>query len=86
MREKHTLVIDAHDKPELVERILRVVRHRGFTLRTLDMHHRQDGQNNVQIRLTVESTRSIDTLYHQLDKLWDITQVRSASQQAESLD
>ena len=79
MKKTHTLVIDAHDKPELVERILRVVRHRGFTLRTVDMHHRQDEQNNVQIRLTVESIRSIDTLYHQLDKLWDITQVRSES-------
>lgn len=75
MSQSHTLLIDADDQPELLERLLRIVRHRGFRLTSLDMHH-TDASNAVEITLQVKSDRPIANLQSQLDKLWDVSRVR----------
>ncbi|WP_325891263.1 acetolactate synthase 2 small subunit [Grimontia sp. NTOU-MAR1] len=75
MSQSHTLLINADDQPELLERLLRIVRHRGFRLMSLDMHHTDD-TNTVEITLQVKSDRPIANLQSQLDKLWDVSRVR----------
>jgi len=39
---KYDLAIQAQSKPEVLERILRVVRHRGFQIQTLNMPEMND--------------------------------------------
>ncbi|WP_028024419.1 acetolactate synthase 2 small subunit [Enterovibrio calviensis] len=80
MSQSHTLLIEAEDKPELLERLLRIVRHRGFRLTHLDMHH-TDSNDVVEITLKVESTRPVANLHSQLDKLWDVSHVRLLPQE-----
>lgn len=69
----HSLIIRARFCPEIVERILRVIRHRGFELYSLNMllsdelHRKQ-----VTLFVTVFSGRNIHLLYSQLSKLMDV--------------
>ncbi|WP_074013262.1 acetolactate synthase 2 small subunit [Candidatus Sodalis sp. SoCistrobi] len=68
---QHSLSIQARFRPEVVERILRVVRHRGFELCALNMTPRVEAEN-INIHLTVASKRSVDLLPAQLSKLMDV--------------
>jgi len=73
MTEKliHEMVIEANNTAEVLERILRVIRHRGFRISSLNSVQMNDC-NNLKITVTVSSERSIDLLYKQLDKLFDV--------------
>ncbi|AHX63002.1 acetolactate synthase 2 small subunit [Aeromonas media] len=75
---QHTLHIHAQPRPEVMERVLRVVRHRGFALCTLNME--QDCQQ-LRITVTVESERPIQQLWNQLVKLVDVSRVDALEQQ-----
>ncbi|MCR3755590.1 MAG: Acetolactate synthase isozyme 2 small subunit [Sodalis sp. Psp] len=68
---QHSLSIEARFRPEVVERILRVVRHRGFELCMLNMTPRREAES-INIRLIVTSKRSVDLLSAQLRKLMDV--------------
>ncbi|OIV46828.1 acetolactate synthase 2 small subunit [Sodalis sp. TME1] len=68
---QHSLSIQARFRPEVVERILRVVRHRGFELCALNMTLRTEAEG-INIHLTVASKRSLDLLSAQLSKLMDV--------------
>ena len=70
----HTLNIDAQFRPEVLERILRIVRHRGFAVRAMSM---TSGVANEQVNLslTVSSTRPVQNLCAQLGKLFDVRHV-----------
>ncbi|CDL85654.1 acetolactate synthase 2 small subunit [Xenorhabdus szentirmaii] len=70
----HQLAIQAKFCPEILERILRVTRHRGFQICALNMDHTTDS-GNVSIELTVSSQRSINLLFSQLMKLVDVAGV-----------
>lgn len=70
----YSLFIRARFCPEVVERILRVTRHRGFELCSLNMivcNHALDIKQIILL-LTVTSKRQIYLLYYQLKKLTDI--------------
>lgn len=71
----HTLAIQAYFRPEVLERILRVVRHRGFTVHAMNMHTDHQNSHTVHLQLTVESQRSIELLSSQLSKLVDVASV-----------
>lgn len=71
---QHSLSIKARFRPEVVERILRVVRHRGFELCALSMMPRREAES-INIHLTVASKRSVDLLSTQLSKLMDVARV-----------
>ncbi|UDG80101.1 Acetolactate synthase isozyme 2 small subunit [Candidatus Steffania adelgidicola] len=71
---QHSLSIQARFRPEVIERILRVVRHRGFELYALNMTQCQNNEN-IHIHLTVSSKRSVNLLSAQLSKLIDISYV-----------
>lgn len=76
--KQHQLSIQAYFRPEILERILRVVRHRGFRVCAMNMkmvsasHNASLHGDKVQIELTVSSSRPIDLLSAQLSKLMDV--------------
>lgn len=74
--KQHRLDIQTHFRPEVMERVLRVVRHRGFKLCALNMETQADCQQ-MRITVTVESARPIQLLSSQLDKLIDVTRVEA---------
>lgn len=66
---EHQIELTAQHRPEVLERILRVVRHRGFTVTQMDMQLIDD---KVRLKFTVKSDRTLDLLVSQLEKLPDI--------------
>lgn len=71
---QHQLSIQARFRPEMLERVLRVVRHRGFQVCAMNMAA-GIGPDNINIELTVASQRSVDLLSSQLSKLMDVSSV-----------
>ncbi|NTS75848.1 acetolactate synthase 2 small subunit [Catenovulum sp. SM1970] len=74
----HTFNIIAKQQPAMLERVLRVVRHRGFNLQSLNVADCTES-GNVEIELTVSGVRPIETLQKQLDKLYDIAHLELTS-------
>lgn len=72
MRE-HQLLVKARQRPEILERILRIVRHRGFRVSSMNMAQVSD--DNIHLSLTVTSERPLHLLTTQLDKLMDVDYV-----------
>ncbi|CRG49779.1 acetolactate synthase 2 small subunit [Yersinia wautersii] len=68
---QHQLSIQARFRPEMLERVLRVVRHRGFQVCAMNMSPMIDA-GNVNIELTVASQRPVVLLSSQLSKLMDV--------------
>ncbi|MBF6639732.1 acetolactate synthase 2 small subunit [Rouxiella silvae] len=68
---QHNVSIQARFRPEMLERVLRVVRHRGFQVCAMNMSSRVNDEN-INIELTVASLRSVDLLSVQLSKLMDV--------------
>lgn len=71
---QHQVAVEARFKPETLERVLRVVRHRGFQVCAMNMETASDAQN-INIQLTVASLRPVDLLFSQLSKLIDVARV-----------
>ncbi|PVX39225.1 acetolactate synthase small subunit [Pasteurella langaaensis DSM 22999] len=66
----------ANHRPEVLERILRVVRHRGYTVTEMKMALEN---NKVWIDFTIASTRDTCLLVNQLKKLYDVVDVTCES-------
>ncbi|MDB1122574.1 acetolactate synthase 2 small subunit [Vibrio algarum] len=75
--DRYLLTIEANDKPVLVERILRVVRHRGFTIKQILATQNHESKV-AQIELVVDSDRPITLITNQVEKLWDVTNVHTS--------
>ncbi|MFC1237415.1 acetolactate synthase 2 small subunit [Vibrio sp. DW001] len=75
--DRYLLKIEANDKPVLVERILRVVRHRGFTIKQILATQNHESKV-AQIELVVDSDRPITLITNQVEKLWDVTNVHTS--------
>jgi acetolactate synthase II small subunit len=71
---QHQLSIQARFRPEMLERVLRVVRHRGFQVCAMNMATAAHA-GDINIELTVASQRSVDLLSSQLSKLMDVSSV-----------
>ena len=69
---EYKLELIARHRPEVLERILRVARHRGFTVTTMEMTLIE---TQVRLKITVKSDRTLDLLVSQLEKLPDIVTV-----------
>lgn len=81
---QHQLLIQARFRPEVLERVLRVVRHRGFQVCAMNMAagaHADD----INIELSVASQRSVDLLSSQLNKLMDISSVEIKQQTSQQI-
>lgn len=81
---QHQLSIEARFRPEILERILRVVRHRGFQVCTMNMASLMN-TDSINIELTVASQRSIELLSKQLSKLMDVACVEIQEQTTQQI-
>ncbi len=70
---EHQIELTAQHRPEVLERILRVVRHRGFTVTQMDMQLIDD---KVRLKFTVKSDRTLELLVSQLEKLPDVIEMK----------
>ena len=70
---EHQIDLTAQHRPEVLERILRVVRHRGFTVTKMDMQLIDD---KVRLKFTVKSDRTLELLVSQLEKLPDVIEMK----------
>ncbi|MDB2386034.1 acetolactate synthase 2 small subunit [Shewanella sp.] len=66
----YTLAIKVQHQPEVLERLLRVVRHRGFDVINLAMQTHENDTSSIEF--SVRSDRAIALLTNQLNKLIDI--------------
>ncbi len=72
--QRYLLDIKADDKPVLLERVLRIVRHRGFIVR--QVAGTQNHQSKIaSVEIIVDSDRPISFLTNQIEKLWDVISV-----------
>ena len=71
---QYQLQITAQFRPEIMERVLRMTRHRGFRVDEMQMSTSADGQQ-LAMEMTVSSIRPITQLSRQLEKLLDVQQV-----------
>ena len=71
--KQYTFELTAQHRPEVLERILRVIRLRGFTVTNMEMAL---VETKVQIKITVKSDRTFDLLVNQLAKLPDVIEIK----------
>ena len=70
---QYTFDLIAQHRPEVLERVLRVIRLRGFTVTNMDMTL---VESQVQLKITVKSDRTFDLLVNQLAKLPDVMEIK----------
>ena len=70
---EHQIDLTAQHRPEVLERILRVIRHRGFTVTQMEMQLIDD---KVRLKFTVESDRTLELLVSQLEKIYDVVEIK----------
>ena len=70
---QYTFDLIAQHRPEVLERVLRVIRLRGFTVTYLEMAL---VETQVQLKISVRSERTFDLLVNQLAKLPDVIIIR----------
>ena len=73
MMNQYTFDLIAQHRPEVLERVLRVIRLRGFTVTNMDMIL---VDTQVQLKITVKSDRTFDLLVNQLAKLPDVIEIK----------
>ena len=70
---QYTFELTAQHRPEVLERVLRVIRLRGFTVTNMDMAL---VETKVKLKITVKSDRTFDLLVNQLAKLPDVIEIK----------
>ncbi|WP_435951574.1 acetolactate synthase 2 small subunit [Dryocola sp. BD626] len=81
---QHQLAVQARFRPETLERVLRVVRHRGFQICSMNMAA-VGNTDNINIELTVASLRPVELLFSQLSKLVDVGRVEIQQQTSQQI-
>ena len=69
---QYTFDLIAQHRPEVLERVLRVIRLRGFTVTNMDMAL---VDTQVRLKITVKPDRTFDLLVNQLAKLPDVLNI-----------
>ncbi len=72
--ERYLLDIKADDKPVLLERVLRVIRHRGFVIKQVAATQNHESRV-ASVEIIVDSDRPISFITNQIEKLWDVRSV-----------
>ncbi len=73
----YNLTLILASQPEVLERVLRVTRHRGFKVNNLQMQLDENG--SAQLTMVVESERAVELLSHQLSKLIDVIECQTST-------
>lgn len=82
--QRYLLIIKADDKPVLLERVLRVIRHRGFIIKQVAATQNHESKV-ASVEIIVDSDRPISMLINQIEKLWDIRTVTTHSLENDEL-
>ena len=72
----YQLKIQCRKQADVLERVLRVIRHRGFCIEAMDMHLSSCGQQ-MELSVAVDSARPIHLLTSQIEKLHDVVHWQS---------
>lgn len=72
--QRYLIDIKADDKPVLLERVLRVIRHRGFVVKQV-AGTQNHASKIASVEIIVDSDRPISFLTNQIEKLWDVRSV-----------
>ncbi len=67
--QQYQFVIKANKRPETLERLLGVIRHRGFEVLSLNA---ENNGSEITLNVTVQSERAVELLLNQLVKLPDV--------------
>ncbi|WP_281647417.1 acetolactate synthase 2 small subunit [Parendozoicomonas sp. Alg238-R29] len=78
----HSLFIHTANRPAILERVLRVVRHRGYTLCSLSMPESDSGDASIYMQVRGLNP---DQLLRQLEKLVDVHNVALLNEEQEVL-
>lgn len=70
---QYTFELTVQHRPEVLERVLRVIRLRGFTVTNMEMAL---VETQVPLKITVKSDRTLDLLVNQLAKLPDVLEIK----------
>ena len=70
---QYTFELTVQLRPEVLERVLRVIRLRGFTVTNMEMAL---VETQVPLKITVKSDRTFDLLVNQLAKLPDVIEIK----------
>ena len=70
---QYTFELTAQHRPEVLERVLRVIRLRGFTVTYMEMTL---VDTQVRLKITVKSDRTFDLLVNQLAKLPNVIEIK----------
>ena len=70
---RYTFELTVQHRPEVLERVLRVIRLRGFTVTNMEMAL---VETQVPLKITVKSDRTFDLLVNQLAKLPDVIEIK----------
>ena len=70
---QYTFDLITQHRPEVLERVLRVIRLRGFTVTNMDMAL---VDTQVRLKITVKSDRTFDLLVNQLAKLPNVIEIK----------
>ena len=69
----HCLKLEVNNKPAILERVLQVVRYRGYDLVSLQVL--PQGMDMLTVLITVDGVQPICKLTNQLNKLYDLTRI-----------
>ncbi|QJC29493.1 acetolactate synthase 2 small subunit [Enterobacteriaceae endosymbiont of Plateumaris pusilla] len=72
---QYKIHINTYISPEIIERILRIIRHRGFRIYSMKVNSIIE-IGNILIEIIVESTKPVDFLVKQLSKLIDVFDIK----------
>ena len=70
---QYTFELTVQHRPEVLERVLRVIRLRGFTVTNMEMAL---VETQVPLKITVKSDRTFDLLVNQLAKLPVVIEIK----------
>lgn len=70
--QTYQFTLEVNQRPETLERVLRVIRHRGFYVVTMNMTSNED---EAKIDFTVKSDRTLNLLTNQLVKVYDVKDI-----------
>ena len=70
---QYTFELTVQHRTEVLERVLRVIRLRGFTVTNMEMAL---VETQVPLKITVKSDRTFDLLVNQLAKLPDVIEIK----------
>ncbi|QJC38118.1 acetolactate synthase 2 small subunit [Enterobacteriaceae endosymbiont of Donacia marginata] len=71
---KYQLFIKTNISPEIIERIIRIIRHRRFLIKTININVKKKIEK-INFKLIVKSYKSIDFLVKQIKKLIDVLDI-----------